>query len=253
VNKSRLNKLALPILVTLFLLNTFSNNIFAQQTAAAADTKDFQFSTNETAKTAPDKLTSEETVLPNRPKISQEKITFPKANIFPPAKNQIGTPYVRPSKDQRFKRYLNRMFGPFALLGSAASAGISQLTDEPEEWENNAKGYGRRLANNVGRNIISQTVTYGLDEAFKLDSSYYKSGSKKFKDRLKNAVLSTFTARKPDGKRVFGFPRVAGTLAGAMIANQFWYPSRFDYKDGIRSGAFSLGTSVGVNFLREFF
>ena len=160
---------------------------------------------------------------------------------------------MRPNKNERFKKYLNRTFGPYALLGNAASAGFAHLLDEPEEWENNSKGFGRRLASTIGRNIISQTVTYGLDESFKLDSSYYKSGSKKIKDRLKNAVLSTFTARKPDGKRVFGFPRIAGTFTSAIIANQFWYPSRFDYKDGIRSGAFSLGTSVGVNFLREFF
>lgn len=234
--------------VTLFLLSGFSNSVFGQQKFEQRGGRFFQNSNNKNLLTASTEITPE-----NRIRFFPTEKNFPNADVFPTAKKQTANTYVYPDKNERFKKYVKRMFGPYALIGDVASAGFAQITDEPEEWENNSKGFGRRLASTVGRSIISQTVTYGLDESFKLDSNYYKSGSKNLKDRFKNALLSTFTARKPDGKRVFGFPRIAGIYTSAVIANQFWYPSRYDYKDGLTSGTYSLGTNLAVNFLREFF
>ena len=235
-------------LVTLFLLVGFSDNIFGRQISGENSRKLFQAQMDK-AKTA----VLSPALTKNRATIFPDKSSPGSADVFPPSNKQTATNYVRPNKDERFKKYLSRTFGGYALIGDVASAGFAQIVDTPEEWENNSKGFGRRLASTVGKSIIKETVTYGLDEAFKLDSNYYKSSNKSFKARLKNAFLSTVTARKPDGKRVIGFPRIAGAFTGAIIANQFWYPSNYDYKDGLSSGAISLGTSIGVNFLREFF
>ena len=39
------------------------------------------------------------------------------------------------------------------------------------------KGFGKRYAS-LGQNAIQQTVTYGLDEAFGLDTGFKKSNAK---------------------------------------------------------------------------
>jgi hypothetical protein len=161
--------------------------------------------------------------------------------------------YVRPSAKERAKRYANRVVGPVTLLATAAFAGIAHAADEPEEWEGNFKGYARRFGSNLGRNAIEETVIYGLDETFRVDSSFYKKGKgEKTNKRIANALLSAVTARTPSGKRVVGFPRIIGNYAGAVIAFEAWHPDRFDYKDGLRSGTISLGVNALVNLFREF-
>jgi len=45
---------------------------------------------------------------------------------------------------------------------------------------------------------------------------------------------------------------VTGTYTAAIIANEAWYPKRYNYQDGLRDGTISLGVRFGVNLLREF-
>src|ERR1041385_5838006 len=69
-----------------------------------------------------------------------------------PAKTQTTTQdYVFPTSHERFKRYVKSTIGPLALARTAASAGIAQWRDSPEEWGQGAKGYGRRFASRVGQ------------------------------------------------------------------------------------------------------
>lgn len=166
--------------------------------------------------------------------------------------NQIAG-YVRPSRKERARRYINRVVGPVNLLGTLAFAGINHASDSPEEWEDDFKGYARRVGSSFGRNAIEETVIYALDESLRLDSTYYKKGKKAgFKERLSNALLSSVTARKPDGRRVIGFPRIIGVYTGSVVAFEVWSPNRFDYKDGLRNGTFSLGFNAALNVLHEF-
>lgn len=160
--------------------------------------------------------------------------------------------YVRPDKNTRFKRYVKSVVGPVAIGRSVVSAGYSTWRNSPEEWGDNWEGFGRRFASSMGKSAIKNTTTYALDEAFKLDSGFYRSNKKNFGGRLGDALLSTFTARKPDGKKVFGFPRIAGTYTANIIAAEAWYPKRFDYKDGLRSGTISLGLNAAFNVFKEF-
>lgn len=169
-----------------------------------------------------------------------------------PANPNNNTTYQRPDAKNRFKKYLDNAVGPTAFIGPAFSATFRQIRNRPEEWQKNSTGFARRFGDSIGRNLIKQTVIYGLDEAFKLDSNYYRSKKKDFKSRMSNAVLSTFTARNEKGKRVFGVPRIVGTYSSAIIANETWMPKRFDYKDGFRDASINLGTQVLLNIFREF-
>src|SRR5690349_6028698 len=67
--------------------------------------------------------------------------------------------YVFPTHKERFDRYVKSTVGPFRLAWTAASAGIAQWQDHPEEWEQGMKGYGKRYASSFGQNAIQQTVT----------------------------------------------------------------------------------------------
>ena len=162
------------------------------------------------------------------------------------------TPYVRPSARARFNQYLNNSIGPFALLGVGFTAGIDQLDKAPPEWKQGAKGYARRFASNFGESVIQETVSYGLEEAFKLDGKFYRSEKRDFASRLKNALLSGVTARTPSGRKVFNPSRIAGAYTGSILAAETWYPKRYSYRDGLRRGTQNVAAIIGFGLLNEF-
>ena len=167
--------------------------------------------------------------------------------------NQVtNSDYVFPTDEERFKRYIKRTIGPGRLAWSAATAGINQWTNHPEEWGQGAKGYGRRYASSLGENAIRQTVTYGLDSAMGLDTGFQRSKREGFFPRFKDALLQNVTSRTRKGNRVVSVPRLAGVYTGAIISRETWYPERYNYKDGLRSGTKSLITGFGINLVREF-
>ena len=114
------------------------------------------------------------------------------------------------------------------------------------------KGFGRRYASHFGQNAIQQTVTYGLDEAFGLDTGFKKSKSEGFGARAKDALLDNVTSRTKSGKRVISVPRFVGAYSGGIVSRVTWYPERYSYKDGLRAGTTNLLTGFGINLLREF-
>lgn len=169
------------------------------------------------------------------------------------SQNQLnGTRYVRPDADKRFKRYIKGVVGPVSLLRSAATAGVTTARNTPSEWGGQWEGFGRRFASNVGKTAIKNTTIYGLDEALKVDSHFYRSKNRSVKSRFYNAIISPVTARKPNGKRVLGVPRIAGSFTSSLIASTTWYPERFGVEHGLKSGAISLGFNAAFNLFKEF-
>lgn len=160
--------------------------------------------------------------------------------------------YVRPPSDKRLKRYVNDTVGPFAWVGVAASSGVSTIRNEPEEWGKSAKGFGKRFASTFGKNVIRNTAIYGIDEALKIDSHFYRSKKRDVGSRAGNAIASTFTARTASGKRTVGVSRIVGTYTASIIAAEAWYPPRYNWKDGMKSGTISLGANAAFNLVREF-
>jgi hypothetical protein len=160
--------------------------------------------------------------------------------------------YRRPDKKTRQKNYFKSIFGPLALAKTVAGAGYGTWRNSPEEWGGQWEGFGRRVASGFGKNAIKQTTIYALDESFKLDSKFYRSKKRDFGSKVKNALISPFTARTESGKRVFGFPRIVGTYTASIVAAEAWYPKRYNYKDGLKSGTISLGINAAFNLFKEF-
>lgn len=160
--------------------------------------------------------------------------------------------YEFPTNRERFDRYVKDTVGPFRLVRTAASAGLDQWRDTPEEWEQGMKGYSKRFASSLGRNAIQQTITYGLDETLDQDSAFHRSNREGFFPRVKHAFLETITSRTKSGKRVLSAPRLAGVYTSAIVATETWYPERYSYKDGLRIGTGTLITGFGINLVREF-
>jgi hypothetical protein len=161
--------------------------------------------------------------------------------------------YTRPTQSTKFHNYLFDAVGPYPIVGAAAGAGISQAYHTPPEWKEGAAGYGRRFASDFGIAAVTTTTRYGLAQAFRQDTLYYRCECKGFFPRLGHAVISTLTARRGvDGHSVFSFPALIAPYAGTMTAVYAWYPGRYDAKDALRMGNYTMLGYVGGNIGLEF-
>lgn len=180
----------------------------------------------------------------------ERRIAYPEQTTSTQATTNSG--YVFPTKDERLKRYAWNTFGPLSLIGIGVAAGFDHHRKDPVEWGQGGSGYAKRYASRFGQYAIEGTVTYGLSEAFRLDTGFQKSNRSGFGPRLQDALLQSVTSRTRSGKRILSAPRLAGAYVGGIIPAVTWYPSRFGYKDGLRQGTTSLAVGFGVNVLREF-
>ena len=162
--------------------------------------------------------------------------------------------YIRPTERTKVSNYAFDAFGPYPIAGAGVAAGINQWTNSPPEWGNGFQGFGKRFGSDFGIAAIGTTTRYGLAEAFREDTLYYRCECSGPFPRLRHAVISTLTGRRgQDGHRVFSISALAAPYAGSMIAVYLWYPDRFDAKDALRMGNYSLLSYMGGNIALEFF
>ena len=95
------------------------------------------------------------------------------------------------------------------------------------------KGYGKRFASSFGRNAIQQTVTYGLDEAFDLDTGFQRAVARSF-SASKHAFLETITSRTKSGNRVLSAP-TRGCLHRRHRRDRDVVSRAYSYKTGCES------------------
>jgi hypothetical protein len=146
----------------------------------------------------------------------------------------------------RGRAYAHDLFGPSALIGVAAGAGIDHLRGEPEGWEDNSGGFGRRLASNAGRHAVNQTVRHGLAITLGRTTRYHRCECTAFFPRVGNAVVETFTDRGRDGGRMLSIPRFGGAVAGAFAEN-LWLPEADKNEvllDAVRSVAYGALSNI---------
>ena len=162
--------------------------------------------------------------------------------------------YVTPTEKTKLSNYAFDAFGPFPVFGAASVAGINQISNAPPEWGQGATAYGKRFGSDYLIALVGTTTRYGLAEAFREDTLYYRCQCIGFLPRLRHALVSTATGRRgADGHLVFSLPAVIAPYAGTMTAVYGWYPNRFGAKDAFRMGNYSLLAYAGQNVSLEFF
>jgi hypothetical protein len=174
---------------------------------------------------------------------------------------QPGLTYQRPTETEKLRNYAFDSFGPFAIVGSVAIAGIQQAETAsksptagiPPDWGQGWDAYGARVGSDFGIHLITQTARYSLAQVFREDTIYYRCECSGILPRLRHALISTVTARRgEDGHRVFSFPAIAAPYAGTEAAALLWYPNRYDAMDGFRMGNYNLLLQGAMNVALEF-
>lgn len=176
-----------------------------------------------------------------------------KMDLIDKVLNMVGpAEHSRLTQKDRFQLYLLSAGGPVPLLGEAAGAGISQWHNRPPEWGQGWGAFGERYGSNLAYNAIRQTITYGASIMTHEDTRYFASGKHGVWSRTGYALLSTFTARHPDGRQSFSVSNVGGVVGASAIAS-VWGPESWKGFNNIAENAgISFGTTAALNVIREF-
>ena len=156
------------------------------------------------------------------------------------------------SQNEQNRIYLKSLINPVLYVKAALSGTIDHANNKPQEWEQGASGYWKRVANITGQYGIQRTVTFGLSTLFHEDNRYFGSGKKGFWNRTGYAVSSSILARHADGSRYPSVSLIGGFAAAAFISRSWQPPSTHSAGDGAASFGYSMGYNALVSVVKEF-
>lgn len=156
------------------------------------------------------------------------------------------------TETKRFHLYVLSVAGPVPLLGEAVGATFGQWRNTPKEWGQGWGAFGQRFGSNLAYNGVRQTITYGTSVLFHEDNRYFASHKQGVGARTSYALLSTVTARKPNGTRAVSISSIVGVF-GASAITSLWGPPSWKGAGAIaRAAGISFGTTAAFNVVREF-
>jgi hypothetical protein len=161
-------------------------------------------------------------------------------------------PFVALTTQEKLSIHVKNSFGPLALAGIAAYAGILQEADAPMEWGQGAQGYGKRFASTLAYSGIHSALALGLDTTLHQDPRYFRSTQKGFWRRTGHAFRGTILTHTDKGSETFSTWRFGSAFGAAYISNQ-WYPRRLNTVGlGFAEGSIQIGFDLLGNIGSEF-
>lgn len=127
--------------------------------------------------------------------------------------------------DQKFKLTVRSTLDPFVFVATGFQAGLSQATDEFEQYGQGAEGYGKRygatFADQVSSNFFAN---FFYPVLLKEDPRYFRLGNGTIKKRIVYSVEQEFVAHKDSGGKTFAFENILGAFTSGTLSNAY-YPS----------------------------
>ena len=154
----------------------------------------------------------------------------------------------------RVRFYYQTTFTPFALTGPVLGAAVTQWTTRnPPEWGEGFPGFGRRLTSGFGRQVIANTIGFGVGAIAHEDPRHYPTGQHGLWKRGLYAARESVISRKDTtGAPMPAYSRIVGGYAAAFVSNA-WYPAPFsNVHDALWRGSTALASDVVWQEFKEF-
>lgn len=182
-------------------------------------------------------------------KVGDTKVTYLFGSILP--KEAQWEPLT---DRQRWQIYWkNTWANPGAFFRAAGTAGLDQNRDEPREWGQGMKGYGRRFADRYATFAIQDTITTATAAALDYDVRYLRCQCTGFFPRTGYAIAQSFVTKNRDGRWRPNIPQWVGGMGGAAIATYGWRPASMRNANEVwRAGISQIAFPMFFNTLIEF-
>jgi len=154
----------------------------------------------------------------------------------------------------RVSFYYHATFTPFALTGPVLGAAFTQWTTRnPPDWGEGFPGFGRRLASGYGRQVIANTIGFGVGAVAHEDPRHYPTGQHGlWKRGLYAARESVISRNDMTGRLMPAYSRMVGVYGAGFVSNA-WYPPRFsNVHDALWRGTTALASDIVWQEFKEF-
>jgi hypothetical protein len=161
-------------------------------------------------------------------------------------------PYEPLSGKQRVAWAASETFGPESWLVGTWTAGMGTARNKPEEygphWDGFAKRYGMRFTGIAASN----TIEAGLGALWGEDPRYVRNPNLRFKRRIGNVLLLSFTARNREGKLMPAYARYIAIPGNNFLSNTWRVSSEATTNQALVRTGYGVLSEVAGNAWTEF-
>jgi hypothetical protein len=159
------------------------------------------------------------------------------------------------SEKSRLRMFLDdAALSPMLPARLAFSAAVDQRADTPAEWDEGAKGFGKRMAGRAALNATQAGVHHATAALLRLDprGDQTRCGCRHPLRRTAHALARTFATHDARGRSVPNVPLFAGAFGGALVASVWYPPSYRPNHEAVRVASLTIVAHAGANVAREF-
>ena len=153
----------------------------------------------------------------------------------------------------KFRLAYKSLTNPYFFGRTAAWAGVQQARDNPSEWQQGAKGYGKRLgagfADGITGGLISNAI---LPSLLHQDPRYFYQGTGTKKSRALHAMWAPFVCKGDNGAWQPNYSQLGGSLISYSISTAYYPQSNRSAGHVFKTFGIDMGLHVVGSLAQEF-
>jgi len=173
---------------------------------------------------------------------------------FIPNMYVVYEPHPEPlTTGMKFHLAYKSLTNPFFFARTAAWAGVQQARDDPSEWHQGAKGYGKRLGAGFADAVTGSLITNAiLPSLLHQDPRYFYQGTGTKKSRAFHAMLAPVVCKGDNGAWQPNYSQWGGSLIGYSISTAYYPASSRTAAHVFQSFGIDMGLHVVGSLAQEF-
>ena len=145
------------------------------------------------------------------------------------------------------------MTHPVFFVRTAGWAGVQQARDNPDEWRQGAKGYGKRLGAGFADATTGSLITNAiLPSLLHQDPRYFYQGTGTKWSRARHAMLAPFVCKGDNGATQPNYSEWGGSLIGYSISTAYYPGSSRTAGHVFENFGIDMGLHVASSLAQEF-
>ena len=142
---------------------------------------------------------------------------------------------------------------PVFVVRVAGWAGVQQARDNPDEWRQGAKGYGKRLGAGFADATTGSLITNAiLPSLLHQDPRYFYQGTGTKWSRARHAMLAPFVCKGDNGATQPNYSEWGGSLIGYSISTAYYPSSSRTAGHVFENFGIDMGLHVASSLAQEF-
>jgi carboxypeptidase family protein len=142
---------------------------------------------------------------------------------------------------------------PVFFVRVAAWSGVQQARDNPDEWGQGAKGYGKRLGAGFADATTGSLITNAiLPSLLHQDPRYFYQGTGTKWSRARHAMLAPFVCKGDNGATQPNYSEWGGSLIGYSISTAYYPSSSRTAGHVFENFGIDMGLHIASSLAQEF-